>query len=46
MVTYTNDKMIASHRRAQPSLLSPFGWYFVCAMLVASTMGAALAFAT
>ncbi len=46
MITYAIDGTAVPHNRAQPSLLSPFGWYFVLAMIAASTMGAALAFAT
>lgn len=46
MITYTIDGAAIPHYRAQTSLLSPFGWYFVLAMIAASTMGAALAFAT
>jgi hypothetical protein len=32
--------------RRRPTVLTPFGWFFVLAMIVASAMGAALAFAT
>lgn len=46
MITYTIDGSAVRHYRAQGSTLSPFGWYFVLAMIAASTMGAALAFAT
>jgi len=46
MITYTMDRSTVPHRRSQNTLLSPFGWYFVLAMIVATTMGAALAFAT
>jgi len=46
MITYTIDGTYVSPHRSQTSLLSPFGWYFVLAMIAASMMGAALAFAT
>ena len=46
MITYSIDGSQSPHHRSQPSLLAPFGWYFVLAMIAASTMGAALAFAT
>ena len=46
MITYTIDGSAVPHYRAQRSLLGPFGWYFVLAMIAASTMGGALAFAT
>jgi hypothetical protein len=45
MITYTIDRSSVSRHRSQHSLLSPLGWYFVFALFVASSMGAALAFA-
>jgi len=46
MSMYETRRLAYPDRRYQPRILSTFGWYFVLAMIAATTMGAALAFAS
>ena len=46
MVTYRNGRPLIAYHRAQRAFLSPFGWYFVLGMVIASAMGVGLALAT
>ena len=46
MTMYATRRLAFTDRRHQPRILTAFGWYFVLAMVAASTMGAALAFAS